>query len=130
MAAITCGKCQDTHASVAEVRRCYEPKEAKLTDGYYKCGDDIYKVQYNRAGTNLYAKLLVIEPSEEGALTGRFDYIPGAIKKLKASMLLSKDEAAKFGQLYGVCFCGLLLTAEESIERGFGPVCGKKMGWI
>lgn len=43
---------------------------------------------------------------------------------LSPETLISIDEAAEYGHLYGVCVvCGRDLTDEHSIERGIGPVC-------
>lgn len=43
---------------------------------------------------------------------------------------LGPQEAKQFGDLYGCCIrCGTVLTDEDSIERGIGPVCAAKMGW-
>ena len=38
--------------------------------------------------------------------------------------------AVAFGKAWSTCaVCGLLLTNDESIERGIGPVCAEKFGW-
>lgn len=39
--------------------------------------------------------------------------------------------ATLFGHLIGRCgICGRTLTDPESIERGIGPICAEKVGWI
>lgn len=133
MASITCGNCHKTHESVEQVKGCHglgKPKNVAVTDGYYKLIDDIYKVQYNRNGTHMYAKILVVIDNGDGTYGGRFDYVPGAINSLTGGMRLTQEEAAQFGQLYGICcICGLTLTNEESIELGIGPICRQKQGW-
>lgn len=103
---------------------------ARVEPGYYQLGEDIYKVQMNREETRAYAKILVVDSSEDGTNKGRFEYAPGAISKLSPEMALGEEAASEFGQLYGFCcICGLKLTNEESIERGIGPICRAKMGW-
>lgn len=49
---------------------------------------------------------------------------------LSADTLMTHDDAAEYGKLYGVCcICGRTLTDEVSIERGIGPICATKQGW-
>ena len=157
--AIKCGKCKGYHDSVTEVKWCHnvvvpqsaqqafglEPKpvyaplaekvvstKEPVTEGFYKLEDDIIKVVESRQG-RLYGKKLELfydEESHTKPTKGVWEYVPGIMGKLTAEMKLSQDEAAEFGQLYGVCaICGTVLTNEESIERGIGPVCIKKVEW-
>ena len=104
-------------------------------EGFYKLGTQIFKVQENLHGTRTYAKALVIVEEYDELLgmdvkRGIWDYAPGAIRNLRAEHRLTKEQAAEFGKLYGVCcVCGRRLTNEESIEAGIGPICGGKQGW-
>lgn len=86
---------------------------------YYKDGV-VYKVQKALYGSGaMYAKKLVINNGE-----GRFIYDPGAIMNLTPQDIMTLEQAASFGKIYGICGnCGRPLTNEESIEAGIGPVC-------
>jgi hypothetical protein len=115
-----------------------------VTEGYYKVDETIYKVQRAVHGSgNLYAKQLVISlldyedlnPSQKDACNkqktafhqGKWEYTPGAIRRIRGEHRLSMEECIEFGRLYGVCVrCGLTLTKEESIARGMGDVCAGK----
>lgn len=135
MSTITCGNCHETHESVAAVRACYESAGGittptaeptrtvePLTEGMYKVGDTVYKVQVAVHGSgHLYAKRL------EG---GRFEYAPGMMKRLRPEDKMTLEEAKAWGVLYGTCcVCGRTLTDEDSIAAGIGPVCAGKEGW-
>jgi hypothetical protein len=116
-----------------------------VTEGWYKLGDDIYKVQRAVHGSgNLYAKLLVVEELADEELneaqriwkereptrmfhSASWQYAQGAIRRLRGEHRLSDEDAKMFGRLYGVCVkCARTLTKEESIERGMGDVCAGK----
>ena len=96
------------------------------TDGWYKAGEDIFKVQVAVHGSGkLYAKRLMVTGHGEAT----WEYAPGMVYRLTDADRLSIEDAAKFGTLYGVCaVCGRTLTDEESIEAGIGPVCIKRLG--
>lgn len=111
-------------------------------DGIYRTADGtIYKVQIAKRGSgHLYAKRLTVSPCADGAacghptvvqpngthMHGHFDYAPGVIHTLRADQKLPHDQAARYGQMYGICCaCGADLTDENSIKRGIGPVCAK-----
>lgn len=118
-------------------QRVQEP----VDEGWYKVDDTIYKVQLAVHGSGRpYAKELVLEEllQEEKielgiadlvatSHRGRWEYAPGAIKRLRPEHKLSIEEAAEYGKLYGVCVrCARTLTKEESIARGMGDVCAGK----
>lgn len=94
-------------------------------DGFYQRDGIIYKVQVAVHGSgNLYAKQLIIENG-----TGRWEYIPGAVMRLKEEHRLTLEQAQEFGRLYGVCgVCGATLTDEHSIADGIGPICKGRLG--
>jgi len=98
-------------------------QSAGATEGMYKAGETIYKVQKAVHGSgNLYAKQLVVEGTSV-----RFEYAAGMVRKLTAADRLSLEEAKAFGQLYGTCCCcGRTLTDENSIAEGIGPICASK----
>lgn len=92
-----------------------------IQPGFYVVDDVIYKVQRAvYSSGNLYAKVLTE--------TGRFEYVPGAIRKINPEHELTLEQAQRFGRLYGICVvCGRTLTDEESIARGIGPICAEKL---
>lgn len=100
---------------------------AETPEGVHYFGDRVYKVQRSEFG-RLYAKVLEVEV--DGDLTSRasWQYVGGdPLRNLTDDTLLSFEDAVRFGQLYGACaVCGRLLTDEDSIQRGIGPVCAKR----
>lgn len=63
----------------------------------------------------------------EGETEVTFEYAPGVVRDLGEDTLMPLEDAKKFGRLYGVCLvCGRVLTNEDSIEAGIGPVCGQR----
>lgn len=94
--------------------------------GMHKFGGVIFKVQQSQGSDRRYAKALV----EDGNGGWVFEYSAGAIKNLSESTLLPADEAAKFGQVYGICCnCARTLNDERSIAAGYGPKCAENNGW-
>src|ERR1700733_7216991 len=101
------------------------PAEIEITDGWFMLGEDVIKIQHNRAHTHFYAKRLVVEDGH-----GTWVHEPGLIKNMRGAKKMTQEAAAQFGKLYGVCFrCAAELTDENSISRGYGPICAGKMGW-
>lgn len=99
------------------------PEGVHFTQGVY------FKVQVAHHGSGrLYAKRLASGVDDGNKPTwvyeGRqpFGY-------LSEDTLVTAEQAAQFGQLYGVCvFCGRALTDERSIEVGYGPDCADHHG--
>lgn len=93
---------------------------AEVTDGIYLVDGTVYKVQYARESGRPYAK----ELSKE---TGKFDYAPGALRRIRPEHKMTLEQAKEYGALYGTCCqCGRTLTNEVSIEAGIGPICAGK----
>jgi Family of unknown function (DUF6011) len=98
--------------------------KAEVADGIYSKDGIVYKVQYNREKTGLYAKVLVVDGPGEA----HFNYF-GSVRKtgLTAQDKMTLEQAKEFGALYGTCCnCGRTLTDEKSIEAGIGPICAGK----
>lgn len=97
-----------------------EPVET-VGDGFYARGNEVYKVQWNLAGTRKYAKVLNPE-------TGKFEYVGmKPLTFLTPADTLTLGRAKELGHLYGVCCrCGRTLTNEASIEAGIGPICAEQ----
>lgn len=142
--AFTHTECGGQHDTVAEARACQTPASAPEPEapqsawdrpstnkpakhGFYKVGDEYFKVQEARNGSGrCYAKVLVGNTETE---KGYWDIARGLVYRLTEADELSAEEAAKFGQLYGTCiFCWKDLTDERSIEVGYGPICANNRG--
>lgn len=93
-------------------------RAAQLDEGMYKADGEIFKVYFTQAG-HIATKQLTEDGFE---YTGRK---PLAVIKPEHRMTL--DEAKAYGKVTGTCCnCGRLLTNEESIEAGIGPICAGK----
>lgn len=107
------------------------PQRAALSPGIYSLTEDgqtaIFKVQAAVHGSkHLYAKRLIA--TEGGETKGKFEFEKGAISRLTPEDRMSLEDAKKFGAIYGVCIvCGALLTDDNSIANGIGPVCASKL---
>jgi hypothetical protein len=96
-------------------KRSFTPEE-----GFYRKGQDIVRVRISKGG-NWYAQLGV---KVVGRKSLRWDYLGHRINLADAERM-SEAEAGRF---YGYCMlCGALLEDPDSIERGVGPVCVKKI---
>lgn len=113
-----------TRTDAAKVRK-------PAAEGIYRKAGSIYKVQIAHHGSGKpYAKRLTetatIDP-KSGKPKWKWVYAPGFVNELRSEHLLTLEEAKEFGKLYGVCcVCGAILTNEESIENGIGPICAQK----
>jgi hypothetical protein len=88
--------------------------------GFYRVGDDIVQVRISKSG-NWYAQLAVKVPGRKSL---KWDYLGKRID-MATAVKMSEAEAGRF---YGYCMmCGALLEDPDSIERGIGPVCAKKV---
>lgn len=113
-------------ASMREIRKARQANRAALqvTDGFYYFNDEVVKVQRAIHGSGqLYAKRLVVTDG-----SGTWEYAPGLVRQLAPEHKLTREQAAEFGRLYGICcICGATLTNETSIEAGIGPVCSSRI---
>jgi hypothetical protein len=95
-----------------------------VEDGFWELPDGrIVKVQIAVHGSGMpYAKLLDTD-------TGKFVFDDRVIHEVaRTGTRLSLDRAKNLGRLYGRCIiCGIVLTKEESIEAGIGPICAGKL---
>lgn len=109
----------------APAKPASEPRvdqDAVTEAGIYQVGDDVYKVQKSRQSGRLYAQKLV---------DGRFDYDAGwgAMKFLRASHRMTTEQAAAFGQRFGMCVNGHPLSDRTSRYFGYGESCASRNGW-
>ena len=100
-------------------------QSGEFREGYFVLDGQFIKVMMNRARTKHYAR--VLDPN-----TRHWNYAPGLMAQWRRMRDLTPEDAKMFGDLHHYCFaykCGKELTNPESIERGIGPVCAKKLGW-
>lgn len=96
--------------------------------GFYLYEDTVFKVRWNKLNTNMYAVMLSELANPYGETKAKWVYAEGMMAKLKASMKLTVEQAAALGHQHGYCMiCGIELTNPESVARGIGPVCIKKI---
>jgi len=104
--------------AAAAVQREEAPEGIHYLDG------KVYKVQVAVHGSGRkYVKQLDAE-------AGGWEYLGrnGVFHKLSENTLMTLEDAASFGKLYGMCcVCGATLTDEGSISAGIGPVCRDKL---
>jgi Family of unknown function (DUF6011) len=65
---------------------------------------------------------------------GDFRYLSIRESEIKAVMDMIKQDPATHSQMFGILVgacgvCGSPLTDPDSIERGIGPICARKMEW-
>ena len=106
--------------AVERDRKVMQQYVPKVDEGHYWYEGKPVKVKAALYGSGrLYALVL----SQEG-----FTYEAGLVTKLRPEHKMTIEQAMQWGKLYGVCcICGRVLTNEESIEWGIGPVCREKV---
>lgn len=111
---------------LAVPRTAAKPGTAKkspgVDDGFYLFDGQYVKVVWNQAQTRKYA--LVYDGTH-------WDYesAKGVYAKLTPAMVLTAEQAAAFGALYGKCvYCHRKLTDDRSIEVGYGRDCAEQRG--
>lgn len=100
-------------------------KAGQTKPGFYKIGEDVFKVTPARTSDRTFAHQLVsadgVAPEWNYLGLGR-RYVPEFADKL------TLEEAKTFGHTHGYCLiCGRLLTAEQSVADGIGPICAGKL---
>lgn len=103
-----------------------EPQEeAASVPGLYRLDGELYQVVFNKEGSHLYAKHVIL-PEGHGRPT--LTYAPGILRRLRASDLVPVEEAEEITRRTGWCVFGHFLTNPISIARGMGPKCWAKYG--
>lgn len=98
-------------------------------EGMHIRNGDVYKVQIAHYGSGRpYAKKLHVTEANGTKMTS-WEYVGRRpLRFLSEDTRLTIEKAREFGKMYGVCcVCGRILTNEESIEAGIGPVCGGRL---
>lgn len=93
--------------------------------GFYKVGQNVFKVTPARTSDRTFAHILLVDegkaPEFEYKGLARV-YVPADAPKL------TLEDAKTFGHTHGYCMiCGRLLTAEDSVAAGIGPICAGKL---
>lgn len=92
-----------------------------IKEGFYRVGDDFIRVKISRSSGNPYGMLLNKE-------THKFEYAAGILRGVNPDNRLTLEDAAAYGINSGYCLiCSKELTKEESVKRGIGPVCAKRL---
>lgn len=93
--------------------------------GMYVMDQVTYRVKRAKASGNLYAMRFV---PEAVAKADRFVYAAGVVRALTPDHRMSEAQARALGHEFGICcVCGAELTDPESVARGIGPVCAKRI---
>ncbi len=111
---------------------------ADLEVGMYRKADGrMFRVYPARNRGHLLTKELVqaeydvtkVSDQEQEVVTDwRFEYRGAASRFVSANERMTLKEAKQFGHDFGVCCCcGALLTDPDSVARGIGPWCAKKV---
>lgn len=102
------------------------------TPGMYRKDGIIYKVQQSQQTGKFYVKRLL----DGGGFDYNWERDRGVVRSLRAAEMMTLAEAKEYGALYGICcVCGRLLSDENSIAAGIGPICAKggsgksRFGW-
>lgn len=93
--------------------------------GYYSDGHSVFVVKWNRSKSSTYAMRMDIKGGR-----GKWNYAEGTDRFIANGEMdsLTVEEAARLGHLHGACVvCGSPLTDPESVTRGMGPVCLRKV---
>ncbi|QLF84362.1 hypothetical protein SEA_KARATE_38 [Microbacterium phage Karate] len=100
-------------------------KNDQTIPGFYKVDNNVYKVTPARTSDRTFAHRLITAdgaaPEWEYLGLGK-KYVPTYANKL------TLVEAKEYGHTHGYCLiCGRLLTAEQSVADGIGPICAGKL---
>ncbi len=101
-------------------KRYADKQRTEVEDGMYALSNNVY-IKIIRAvhgSGHQYAKLWQPE-------TSTWEMLRGGVKLVaRSGTRMTVDDAKRFGALYGqCCVCGRMLTNEESIKDGIGPIC-------
>lgn len=114
------------HKAAARPKRETVANPNPITEvGMYVMDQVTYRVKRAKASGNLYAMRFVPEAI---AKADRFVYAAGVARALTPDHRMSEDQARALGHEFGICcVCGAELSDPESVARGIGPVCAKRI---
>lgn len=93
---------------------------AELESGYYRKGDEFFRVKISKTSGHAYAELWI---------DGHWNYegARGVVRHLTPAMVLTAEDAKAFGDQYHACvYCSTELTDDRSVRAGYGPKCASK----
>lgn len=94
--------------------------------GMYYCGGKAYRARKSRFNEYFYVEELVLEKD----VKPHFQFARGMVKNITSEHLMPAEQAALYSMTVGACTnCLRELTANESLRRGYGPVCAARNGW-
>lgn len=97
------------------------PKAAPPEPGFYRLGEQFFRVQMNRQKTSRYAKVYD-QDRRDWVYVGREPF-----RHLTPETHMTLEEAMEWGHQWGRCLvCNAELTDPKSVARGIGPVCAKR----
>lgn len=94
--------------------------------GLYVRNGDVYQVRPAKADpTRRYALYLGNLETDDYPVS---EFAKGMAYRLKESELMTPEQAKIFGDRFGRCaWCGYGLDSPESIRRGMGPTCYRRL---
>lgn len=115
-----------------------EEQVRKVEEGVYLNPESgkFFQVRKARGSSRLYAMKLSIYDEGSKYSDGTWErrpqmewiYVTGLIRDIDPEWRITEEQAKAFGDKYNTCIkCGLELSKPESIERGMGPVCAKRI---
>lgn len=102
-----------------------KPKPQLIHLALYYYDGKAYRARQSRFNGNFYAEELKLDGERP-----HFEYVRGVVKNITPEHLMPPEQAAMFSKTVGAC-CNCLreLTANESLRRGYGPICAARHGW-
>lgn len=106
-----------------------------LEIGIYELAGKIYKIKQTKDKTRKYAMVLTYDVGTAERLTAsgtvinaEYTFAKGAIYDLRPEHRITGDRAEQLSIVFSSCIvCGRHLKAADSVARGIGPVCMKKI---
>lgn len=103
-----------------------KPSPPTLAPGFYRDGDDVYRVRLNRNRTGTYAARLVVR--QAAYPTATWEHAPGWAGRLTPDDLLTVAEAARLGHHHGVCVvCRKRFSDPFATKAGLDAHCRDKL---
>ena len=94
--------------------------------GMYYYEGKAYRARQSIFKGNFYVEELILE----NGVKPHYQFVRGMVKNIGPEHKMSAEQAAMFSKAIGACTnCFRDLTANESLRRGYGPVCAARHGW-
>jgi hypothetical protein len=141
--AIRCGHCRGRHETVADVRTCGQdasadirvdsrwPRQATVTEGLYRAGGRIFRVDRTTRGGQtgaLVAHVATVSTTDRGTRVS-WTIARDSLALLSPAGRMPLAEVIEFGRLTQVCLkCGRRLDTPEAVAAGIGWRCKRNLG--